>query len=75
MMLFRIALSKLFSSPHLVILDEVLPPSSWQKSIMMAEKQLLQDLDKDVGEDIDTDDAKVNNSTHDFCSCVQLRHP
>ncbi|XP_065070911.1 electrogenic sodium bicarbonate cotransporter 1-like isoform X2 [Rhopilema esculentum] len=65
-MLFRIALSKLFSSPHLVILDELLPPSSWQKSIMMAEKRLLQDLDKEVGEDIDTDDAKSDEVIIDF---------
>ena len=61
--LVRILLSRMFNSHHLVILDEALPASFWQKSIMLAEKRLLQDIEKGVVDDSDTDEAKVTK----FC--------
>ena len=57
--LVRVLLSRLFNSHHLVLLDEAFPASFWKKSIMMAEKRLLQDIEKAVVGDTDTDEAKV----------------
>ena len=62
--LVRILLSRLFSAHHLVILDEALPASFWQRSIMLAEKRLLQDIEKGDVDDSETDEAKVS-------TCIQ----
>ena len=57
--LVRILLSRIFNAHHLVLLDEAFPASFWQRSIMMAEKRLLQDIETGVVGDSDTDEAKV----------------
>lgn len=62
----RILLSKLFSSHHLVILDEALPASLWQRSIMIAEKRLLQDIENDDVGGSETDEAKVWKMLSEF---------
>lgn len=64
--LVRVLLSRLFNSHHLVLLDEAFPASFWKKSIMMAEKRLLQDIEKAVVGDTDTDEAKSDEDVIDF---------
>ena len=44
--LLRFLLSKLFRSHHLVVLDEAIPQYLWQQKLMMAQKQLLTDIEK-----------------------------